>query len=626
MTKNASELGQRSAISASWERCEHKHRLARSTLRPILRLQSTEVRPRSEELIERTGGRLGIFRQVAEIAVRAGHCFSIADADGILVRREGKVAEQSEYERNGISLGSCWDERIGGTNGVSMALAHDRPFTVRGCEHYFSKFAPFACTGVPIHDAANQKIGVVNLATVDRGVTADYLFDQQLLGAAAGRIQRILFQRHFSDSMLVTVSSPTDGAILGSNELVAVDETGLILGSTTMAHRLIGLSGPAELLGRSFEDLFGADAFALDRKPELAPYVRTGEGRVVRLSRHHNDRNALFARDTRPLAEPALGRSAGPQPMSLGELSTGSTVMAEQFVRAEVYLKHAVPFIVQGETGTGKTALVEALHVSESLADVQVVSVDCAVLGESDHDRAYIAAIVEQARIFGLLNTREQGHLSLVFDNIHEMPGFAQAALRKLLQERESACEAAGTSPARSGTAVIATTRRPLLQTVQAGEFREDLYYLLANAIIVLPRLQKREKLKALVKSITTRLAGRPVEITLEAMDAIRSHGWPGNVRELRNALQQALLEGDGLRISLMDLKSSTIFNESTHQPAAATRWSGSDRGVPYSEENQIVDALIGARWNVSQAARNLGMGRATIHRKIKQFKISRPS
>lgn len=289
MTENGNESGQQSVISASWERCEHRHRLARNASRPILRLQSSEIAPRSEELVERTGGRLGIFRQVADIAVRAGHCFSVADADGILVRREGKAAARSDYESNGIALGSCWDERIAGTNGVSMAMAAQRAFTVRGHEHYFSKFAPFACTGAPLRDAGNELIGVVNLAIVDRGNAADYLLAQHLLGTAATRIQRVLFERRYRDKMLVTVSSPTTGDLLSNNELVAVDEAGRILGSTAEAHRLIGLSGPGDLVDRSFEELFGSDALTLDRVPEHAPYARTADGQIVRLSRRVKD-------------------------------------------------------------------------------------------------------------------------------------------------------------------------------------------------------------------------------------------------------------------------------------------------------------------------------------------------
>lgn len=625
MTKDEPETVRRSVISASWERCERKHRLARNTVHPILRLQAAEIRPRSELLVERTGGRLGIFRQIADIAVRAGHCFSVADADGILVRCEGKAVEQSDYESNGISLGSCWDERIAGTNGVSMAMAGVRPFTVRGHEHYFSKFAPFACTGATLHDAVNQKIGVVNLAIVDRGNAADYLFAQLLLGAAAERIQRILFERYFCDKMLVAVSPETAVDALRGSELVAVDESGLILGSTTAAHRLIGLAGPMGLTGQSFEDLFGTDAFALDRAPERAPNVQTGDGTVVRLSRHLKDRNSYPGQGWRPPA-PVVRHTAEARPISLQELSSGSTAIAALCARAQAYLKLGLPFIVQGESGSGKTALIAALNGFAERTPRQTVTVDCAVLGENERDRAYLDTILEQARIVGMLGSADPRPLSLIFDNIHEMPGFAQAVLRGYLQERETKRDVADASAPRPGAVVIATTCKPLVRAVRAGEFREDLFYLLANTIIALPRLQTHERLDVLVRSLAARVAGGPVHITTEAMAAIQSFDWPGNVRELRNVLQQAILEGNGCRISLMDLKASTMFDQRARE--ATTIGPGRQRihDLTYSEKNEILDALIGARWNVSLAARKLGIARATIHRKMNKFDISRPS
>ncbi|MEM8970487.1 MAG: sigma 54-interacting transcriptional regulator [Pseudomonadota bacterium] len=620
MTENESDIGQKGAISASWERCERTHRLAQNALRPILRLQSSEVRPRSEELVERTGGRLGIFKQVADIAVRAGHCFSVADADGVLVRHEGKAAQQSEYESNGISLGSCWDERIAGTNGVSMAIAQQRAFTVRGQEHYFSKLRPFSCTGAPLYDAENQMIGVINLATVDKGNAADYMFAKQLLGVASDRIQRVLFERHFSEAMLVNISSPATGDVLRNSEILAVDETGLIIGSTTAAHELIGLGATIDLVGHSFADLFGADSFTLDRIPEHAPYVRTGDGQIVRLSRHLSDRKFFPGRGWRksPVADQARPLSPAP---SLSDITLGSSQISDQITKAKAYLDRAIPFVVQGESGTGKTALLAALHASKDLAKSEVLTIDCAALGDHEQDRTYIKTIFQQARIVDLLGSAEKDHLTLILDNVDELPKFAQAALRSLLQESEDRSAKAG-----AGFVVIATTRKPLSSAVQNGAFRDDLYYLLANAIIVVPPVQQRADLEVLTQALADRLADHAIDIAPEAMDAIRSYPWPGNVRELRSALQQALMEGDGQRISLVDLQSSPIFDPNTKNTLVVAAQDWPVHALSYSEEDQIRDALSSTRWNVSQAARKLGIGRATIHRKMKLFNISRPS
>lgn len=621
MTENESKPSQTGAINASWDRCEHKHRLARNALHPILRLQSAEVRPRSEELVERTGGRLGIFKKVADIAVGAGYCFSVADADGVLVRREGKVAQQSQYESNGIALGSCWDERIAGTNGVSMALAQRSAFTVRGQEHYFSKLKPFACTGVPLHDAENKVIGVVNLATVDKGNAADYLYARQLLGLASDRIQRVLFERQFSGSMLVNVSSIAGGDLLRNNALLAVDEDGLILGSTSAAHALIGLAAPMDLVGQSFEHLFGADAFALDRIPEHAPHVRTDHGKIVRLSRRMTDTKSFSGRGWQPTAKSSLISPTDHPQSSAQPIAMGDFGIADLVNRARAYLDRAIPFIVQGESGTGKTALLTGLLGSPGAADREVITIDCALLDDGEQDRSYVKTIFQQARIVSLLGSDGNDHLALVLDNVDELPDFAQAALRNLLQERE---DKPGTNG--SGVAVVATSRKNLNKVVQSGGFRDDLYYLLANTVIAIPPVRARKDIATLANAIASRSAGNAVEIAPETMGAIRSFYWPGNVRQLKSTLLQALLEGDGQRISLIDLKCSPIFDsdagELANEPAVVMR----PLFASYNEKEQVLDALRSTKWNVSQAARRLGIGRATIHRKMKQFNITRPS
>ena len=575
--------------------------------------------------MERAGGRLGIFKQVAEIAVQAGYCFSIADADGVLVRREGKIAQQSEYDSNGISLGSCWDERIAGTNGVSMTIAQQRAFTVRGQEHYFSKLRPFACTGVPLRDAENQMIGVLNLATVDRGNAADYAFAKQLLGTAAERIQRILFERQFCEAMLVSVSLPATGELLRNSELVAVDHSGQIVGSTLSVHEMIGLGAPMDLVGRPFEDVFGADALALDRTPEHAPVVRTGDGQIVRLSRHLTDRKQSPGRGWSQAKEMTRARSERHPSLSVQDLAAGCPAIAEQVKRARTYLDHAIPFVVQGASGTGKTALLSALHASAEVAKDEILTIDCAGLGDGDNDKAYIHAIFEQARIVNLLGRTDRDHLTLVLDNVDELPKFAQAVLRNLLQDGEGTSDAVlGTNG--TGVAVIATTRKPLSHVVQAGAFRDDLYYLLANAIIVLPPVRERGGFDMLVQTLAARLASRPVDITPDAMKALASYPWPGNVRELKSVLRQALLEGNGRRISLMDLRSTPLFEPMARRPVISGSVDSRNDADAYREEDRIIDALISARWNVSLAARKLGIGRATINRKMKQFGISRPS
>ena len=182
-------------------------------------------------------------------------------------------------------------------------------------------------------------------------------------------------------------------------------------------HRLIGLAGPLDLVGQSFEEMFGTSASALDRAPERAPCVRTGDGQVVRLSQRLNDARSFPGHGWQLPGGRVRTPPRDDRIPSVQELASGSDAILGQCKRAELYLKRAIPFVVQGGSGSGKTSLVAALHASAEFEDDEILTVDCAVLGETDRDRAYVRTIFEQARIFGLLGNSDQRHLTLVFDN-----------------------------------------------------------------------------------------------------------------------------------------------------------------------------------------------------------------
>lgn len=623
-TDNSLHFG--SAISESWERCELKYKLVRDTARPILRLQSSEVALRLEELVERSGGRQGIISQLAQIAANAGHCLVVTDTDGVSVRLEGTDQGRTVFEENGIAVGSCWDERIAGTNGVSMALSEGDAFTVSGRNHYFSSLHPFACTAAPLFDAENQTLGAISLAMLDRNNSADYLFASQLLGTAADRIQRVLFEKKFADSLIISVSSADGRDLLKRDELVALNEAGIILGTTAGAHRLVGDKTPAALKGKAFELVFGTDAKAMESVPERVMSVRSKEGPVLNFSaRTKRDKrvSTVTGRTAKTVSSQKAKRTR--LAASLRQLSIGSERMAALCTRALAHYRKGLPFLIEGESGTGKTSLIAAILEADKSNAARITTVDCASLGVTEQDKLYFQTLIEQARIAGSFGVADQEQIVLVFENIDELPEFAQARLRMLLGE----IEAEGLLPAHQISEltprIIATCREPLRDAVQDGVFRDDLYFLLANTVVRLPPLRQRERVEALVAEIARQLAGEEVVVTEEAKRLIACSEWPGNVRELKNALQQALMEGDGRHISPLDLPEPAITVSGANDIIGTKQSYSGQAKAPYDEQTLIQDALMGARWNVSKAARNIGMGRATIHRKMKQYGIARP-
>lgn len=600
----------RAEIAASWERCARQHKLAHKAARPILRLQASEIAPRLERIVERTGGRQGFFRQLALVAGDGKRCLVVTDAEGVLVRLETASPDQGVEDWNGIALGSCWDERIAGTNGVSMALRSQRAFTVRGADHFYARLRGFACTGTPIFDAGGELVGSVNLVTFDRGNSADHYLTRQFLETAAERIQRRLFEQRFAECMLVVVSSGGHGQPLSSGGLVAVDEAGIILGATTAVDRIVGDCAPRGLKGQPFQAVFDLESEALAKVPERVLSMPMAKGAMLNLSALLPGR----ANRVRRAIPPATGPRRRSLLPSLRQLATGCKVMAARCAEAEMLFRTGVSFLVEGETGTGKSALIAALT-----GTAHVLKVDCDTLGCEAADIEALRSVLSQARVLSLLPEAAQAPVTVVFDNIAEMPLKAQSELRKLLDDREQEICGGHQAPLR----MVALSQSHLMDSVAEGRFRDDLYYLLAKGRVSLPPLRDRERPEVLAQVLATELAGRRIDFSDEAAALIRGYAFPGNLRELRAALERALMTATGDRLSPVDLRPTSIMMGGAIAPLVPTV---DTQKLVYDERTLIGDALTASGWNVSEAARRLAMSRATINRKIKRHGLARPA
>ncbi|OED40896.1 hypothetical protein AB833_10910 [Chromatiales bacterium (ex Bugula neritina AB1)] len=588
-----------------------------------MRLLSPEIAPRREELLEHTAGNSHLFRQLATYSARAGHCTLVTDASGILVMLDDGAGKAETDDWNGIGVGSCWGENIAGTNGVAMAMLEEQQVTMRGSDHYLSMFSQFTCSATPLVDADNQMIGTLCLAAIDRGYTADYLFARQLLDAAATQIQRNLFERKYRNAEIFSISPQMQRSLLGSSELVAVDETGIILGSTTKAHIPLGLSRQQDLSGKSFELLLGVKFESLH---EQHSFVRTSNNVSGSVKLHSQVKSARTSRinqarsnNTKSENQSSVHRTASP---SLSELATGCKSMESICSRAETFFHRGLSFLIEGASGTGKSAIITALLNSVDLDEQSAVSIDCASLSDNEDDQNYFKTLLQQARVVDSNSFLGPKAATLIFDNIDELPNYAQAGLRSLLNELENQKPARITEHT---LRIIATCKHSLLHSVESNCFRDDLYYLLSKAVIRIPLLKQRENLELFFHELANRVAGHDVEFTTEAVNALRGYDWPGNVRQLHNVLQQALLEGNFKRISLIDLSSTVVCTTSAALLTPQHVEPGTAINLVYDEKTQLLDALLGANWNISQAARTLGIARATINRKMKRYGVKRP-
>jgi transcriptional regulator with PAS, ATPase and Fis domain len=292
------------------------------------------------------------------------------------------------------------------------------------------------------------------------------------------------------------------------------------------------------------------------------------------------------------------------------------------------------PILVVGETGTGKELAAKALHLLRHPND-PLVAVNCAALTatllESElfgHVKgAFTGADRDKT---GLLELAGSGTLFL--DEISEMPIDLQAKLLRVLQERTFR-KVGGVKDIACSATIIASSNRNLKAEVQANRFRRDLYYRVNVSPIVLAPLrspQRREDIRLLARyfletsTICPEKPNKVTSLTRLALEALEKHDWPGNVRELRNVIDRAILlettDKIGLNGIIIDATESAAASQN---PAAGTCTGFS---LAKAERELISRALRETGWQKTRAAALLGITRATLYAKVKQYNITKDS
>jgi DNA-binding NtrC family response regulator len=277
----------------------------------------------------------------------------------------------------------------------------------------------------------------------------------------------------------------------------------------------------------------------------------------------------------------------------------------------EKVLDHDVSILIRGESGTGKDYLAEAIHASSARRAEPFVHVDCATipadLFESElfgYERGTFTDAV--ARRLGRLELARSG--SVYFDNIDTLSPALQAKLLRALQDKRFT-RLGGSQVVEFTARVIASASGDLDALIASGAFRRDLFYRINIVTVTLPPLRERTED---IMPLAQIFAGKRKTIDDTAATLLTSHAWPGNVRELRNAIERAVLTGEGTSIAVESL---TLSDAEFVTAAARGHWT-----LDQLEENYIRAVLHEARSNYSRAAEILGINRKTLLEKRKKY------
>jgi len=497
-----------------------------------------------------------------------------------------------------------------------MALDGQKAITISGNNHYYKSFGQFACTGAPLFDQHNQLIGALAIAGLDYKNPHNYIFYQYILSLTAAKVQARLFKSHYSalDVMHLSLSksgADTDESI---NALCAINSRGEIIGLTNHAAELLGYRQHSEVLNQRVDDVFGKNIDSLANLAGTNIDINSNQGAAIIATPFLPSSTRSIIRTTSVMSSQKKG---------LSDIAGHDKYMIATTDRARELYRHGVPLLLQGETGSGKQALVKVLHAEASFKQPPFITINCAIADISD--KSVDKFLSELDSIRSLHRTAGQEFSATVYlKAIDRLSQKLQMQVVALLNEIDVAIQGVNLESVNT-LRVISSVQDEPVELLGNELLYPELFHRLNGACFRLSPLRERSDLKWLISQLSQELAQYPVIISDIAYDLLLSYQWPGNFRELLNAIRFSLLCGNGKSITDIDLPNNIQQHRCSQAPERTLSQSSlANLSVEKSDAQNLRDTLESSNWNVSKAARRLGISRATIYRKIKDFEIVR--
>ncbi|WP_133645861.1 sigma-54-dependent Fis family transcriptional regulator [Paraburkholderia flava] len=566
----------------------------------------------------------------------------LTDNDGVILHSLGDSDFIEKANRVALCPGVSWAESDRGTNAIGTALVDRQPTVVHAGEHFLHANRILTCSCAPIADPYGHVIGALDVSGDTRGFHKHTL---ALVRMSAQMIENHLFSNQFADAVRVHFHARAEFVGTLYEGLAAFTPDGLLLSANRSA--LFQFGHPLDQLQRqAFEALFGCGFSAFLRQTSHAPgecmtltlpsgvrVIARGEFHAPRERRAplaaadiDADLNASRRRTRRPHDTPAVA------PVTLAALDTGDARIADVLRRVGKIRGRDIPILVLGKTGTGKEWLARAIHHDSPRHDAPFVAVNCASLPDT----------LIEAELFGyedgaFTGAKKRGSVgkivqadggTLFLDEIGDMPLAQQVRLMRVLQER-TVVPLGGTRAVPVDLRIVCATHRDLRAMIEAGTFREDLYYRINGLVVTLPALAERSDLQALIARMLARQHNgerMPSRVSAAVLEQFARCRWPGNLRQLANVLRTAGIMAEGAdEIDVEHLPDDFLHDccaEDVQQPAPAPAATVHATTPPRMEDWQatlIEQTLARHLGNVSATARELGLARNTVYRYLRR-------
>lgn len=613
-------------VAGSWRRCIDLHALDPGSGRAPYVFEAPQVRERQQALARLREVAAPLLGRLHRQLMNPGQAIMLTDAAGVIVDCLLHDAPRAAFQRAGLRLGADWSEAHEGTNGIGTCAVERAPVIICQHDHFRALHTGLTCTASPVFGPHGELLAVLDVSSTSAEITRQSQFHTlALINLTAKLVESEYFLQHYRQAWLLQLQEQADHLGGFDQALLACDDMGRVLAANQSALNRFRTTREQLICTRidnwfdlSFERML---EHARPRPPACWPLrTRTGERLLALLRapvRVRAARAAAFASESaRGTAVEASATAGLPAPAAMPSATRAELAdprLAREFARAVRVFAHDVPVLIRGETGSGKEVFARAVHAASARADAPFVALNCAAIPEALIESelfGYVGGSFTGARREG-----KPGKLwlanggTLFLDEIGDMPFAMQTRLLRVLEERAVA-PLGGGEAVPLDIRVLSATHRDLRQRIAEGQFREDLYYRMNGLEAAVPALRERTDLDALMQALLDQAAGAgAMRFSAAAHDALRAYAWPGNVRQMRSVLRSLAALCDTGTIEFDDLPPEV---RDAH-PAAA------EAPLDAAERHALRETLERCGGRVSMAARQLGVSRNTLYRKLKR-------
>ena len=627
----------RPAVAESWRRCRQMD-LDLSTSYRLEKLGNEE----RERLLKRNEGLIQaahpILKTVVSLVEGTQYVVTLHDRDGWILDYLF-AGDNPVFSARGFDVGSLWAEETIGTSSSYMCTDKDMEVQLIGYEHYNERMREMVGTAAPIHGSDGKVAGCINMCGYYKNGHPHTL---GLIKTAA-----LLIEAEWQKERMQRLSQ--DILEMLPDGIAVLDENLSVRRATFQLASILRMPQKA-ILSLNFGRLFKKGDFSDRLKRSAAPFsypeyeLSIPGGRTVSCSVQVSP---VIAGDGKMETVVILQENRGPQKIagqaagnqasySFDDIITEDPGMLAQIEMMKEIADTDCCVLIEGESGTGKELFAHSLHSESGRRKGPFIAVNCASLPRSLVESelfGYEKGAFTGARSEGSPGKFELANGGTIFlDEVGELPLEVQAALLRVL-DNHKVMRIGGRTEKPLDVRVVAATNRNLYSEVQKGNFRSDLYFRLNVLKFDIPPLRDRGRdveilARRFLEQISQKGGARKKELSEDFLGALSRHPWPGNVRELQNTVVRSYYACRGQLITAEDLPaeirgSGQLQAPKTNCGAAAPAAPAAASGIlAEAEREALVEILRECGGNVEQAAQKLGVSRATVYRRMKQYGI----